>query len=246
MSSMKLKTGHDLIYGINCIMEALRAKQRFIHTIYTTKPTPKSWNSIAALLKPTTKILFANKDALTNMAGTPDHQGVVAYAGPFVYRSKFFSPAKEQLLLLLDSVQDPRNLGAILRTAYCTGVQGVIIPTKQAAPLNAVALKASAGLAEHLQIVLAPSSAWAVEELKKAGYTMYATALGGQNACAVAYELPLCVIIGNEGSGINPALLKSAVPIELPQRTKDISYNASVAAGISLFYIATKTGILKS
>ena len=87
------------------------------------------------------------RDVLNRLAQTTDHQSVVAWANPFNIRKKFFEPAKSPFLLLLDSIQDPRNLGAILRSAYCTGVDGVIICGKNSAPLNATALKSSAGLA---------------------------------------------------------------------------------------------------
>ena len=111
---------------------------------------------------------------------------------------------------------------------------------KFAAPLNAAALKSSAGLAEHLEIMVAQSTPSAIANLKAAGYTIYLAAFGGKNACEMQYESPLCMVIGSEGEGIQPAILKAGIQVTLPQKTADISYNASVAAGILLFLIGTQ------
>ena len=91
---------------------------------------------------------------------------------------------------MLDGIQDPRNVGAILRSAYCTGAQGVVLVARNAAPLNAVALKSSAGLAEHLEIMVVPSAPAAVQELKAAGYNVYVAAFGGKNALEVRVSGP--------------------------------------------------------
>lgn len=129
-------------------------------------------------------------------------------------------------------------MGAIFRSAYCTGVDGIIICGKQSSPINATVLKSSAGLAEHLDIYEAPTALAAVQELKKAGYGIYLATLKGENATATTYKQPLCLVIGNEATGISSSLFPFGTQVRLPQRTTDISYNASVAAGILLFLIA--------
>lgn len=230
----------ELVYGIHPVLELLKAKKRKLYTIYTTKPFPKIWGSISKLLSKDTQLQYVERDILTRIAGTTDHQGVVAWASPLVIRSKFFEPNKSSFLLLLDSIQDPRNLGAILRSAYCTGVTGVILCGKNSSPLNAVALKSSAGLAEHIDLFLAPTAAFAIAQLKSAGYPIYLAALSSNsiNATEIKYPKELCLVIGNEGSGISKNLLNSGEIIMLPQRSPEISYNASVAAGILLFLIS--------
>lgn len=235
----KTKIEYSYIFGVHPILEAIKAKRRPLHTIYTTRPTPKAWNQIQQVLPPRTQIQYVTREALDSMVGTIDHQGVVAAMSAFPIRKKPFDPAKSKFLLLLDGVQDPRNLGAILRSAYCTNVDGVIICKKQGAPLNAVALKSSAGLAEHLEIYEAPSVSAAVQELKQAGYALYLAALGGVDARTVTYQEPLCLVIGSEGTGISGEILKQGQKVMLPQKMADISYNASVAAGILLFSIAS-------
>lgn len=235
---MKKDRGLDHIYGIHPVLELLKAKKRKIVTIYTTKPYPKAWDSIAKLLSKDTQLQVVSRDVLSRMAQTIDHQSVVALVQPFVIRKKFFDPAKSPFLLLLDSIQDTRNLGAILRSASCTGVDGVIICGRQSAPINAAVLKSSAGLAEHLEIYEAPTALAAVHELKKAEYDIYLATLGGEDATAIAYKQPLCLVIGNESTGIARNLFPFGTQVRLPQRSSDISYNASVAAGILLFLIA--------
>lgn len=239
----KLKAQGELIYGVNPLIEVLKAKRRKVISIYTTRPTPKAWAKIEKLFpERAIPIQYVERDVLTNMAKTGDHQGIVAWVQNFPFRSKAFDPKKQQFIVLLDGIQDPRNVGAILRSAYCTGVQGVVLVARDAAPLNAVALKSAAGLAEHLEIMIVPSTPAAVQDLKAAGYNIYLAAFDGQSALETKFESPLCMVIGSEGHGVQPGLLKSGTQITLPQKTADISYNASVAAGILLFLIGTQQG----
>ncbi len=236
--------GYELIYGVHPLQELLKAKRRKLVMLYTTKPTPKSWRSIEPLLSSLTQIQYVGRDVLNRMAQTTDHQSLVGLATPFIKRKKFFDHEKSPFLLLLDSIQDPRNLGAILRSAYCTGVDGIITCGKNSAPLGATAFKSSAGLAEHLDIFEAPSAAAALELLKKK-YAIYLATLTGKDATDIKYDKPLCLVIGNEATGISKSLLTQGTQIRLAQRTSDISYNASVAAGILLFLIADQIGTIK-
>lgn len=238
------KDQYEILYGIHPVVEALKAKRRKVIAVYTTRPLPKAWGSIEKLLPSYIHPNFVNRDTLTKMAGTPDHQGVVAYVPPFGFQKKFFDPAKSPLLILLDGVQDVRNLGAIIRSAYCTNFDGIIICQKNGAPFNAAVFKASAGLAEHMPVYVAPSAGAAVSELKQAGYTLYMALFDGKNAATVTYQTPCCLVIGSEGSGIAPALHAAGTHITIPQRTPDVSYNASVAAGILMFLISTRAGKL--
>jgi 23S rRNA (guanosine2251-2'-O)-methyltransferase len=235
----------ELIYGIHPVVELLRAKRRKVITIYTTKPEPKSWDEIAKLLPAYhIPIQYVSREVLSRMAESTDHQGVVAWVQSFPYRKKFFDIEKQKLIVMLDGIQDARNLGAILRTAYCAGFNGVIVTQRGSASLTGAANKASAGLAEHLEILIAPSASAAFHELKKAGYHVYVTALEGKNAATMTYEGPLCIVIGNEATGVSRELLNAGIKVTLPQREVDISYNASVAAGIVLFLAARQQGIL--
>ena len=143
---------------------------------------------------------------------------------------------------MLDCIQDPRNIGAILRSAYCSGFEGAIIPQKMSAPLNGVALKSSAGLAEHIEIYQPPSSVFASQELKKQGYNFYLGVLSekSKDATKVDYKKPLCLVVGSEGFGITKQILNYGINVKISQKSSNISYNASVAAGILMFLIASK------
>lgn len=233
-----------LIYGVHPVLELLRAGRRKIYTIYTTKPAPKIWSTIERLLSNFTQVKFVSKDLLNKLAGTIDHQSIVAFAGPVIIRKNFFDPGKYPFIVMLSEIQDPRNTGAILRSAYCTGANGVVLTSKNSAPLNSVAIKSSAGLAEHLEVYQTQTGTTGISELKSAGYNIYFAALGGKHATKVKLESPLCLVIGNEATGVNKNLLKYGEILTLPQKESEISYNASVAAGILLFMTAQKLNIL--
>jgi len=229
----------ELIFGIHPIVELLKAKRRKLISVYTTKPTPHSFYEIERLWpKYPVPIQYVTREVLDRMVGSTDHQGVVAWTQAFPYRKTFFDPKKHTFLVMLDGIQDPRNLGALLRSAYCTGVDGAIIIKKGGAQLTAVAIKSSAGLSEHLEIYAAQSAASAVIDLKNAGYNIYLATFDGQNAVTCEYQSPLCAVIGGESTGISKIILSSGTHVTLPQKTNDISYNASVAGGILLFLIS--------
>jgi 23S rRNA (guanosine2251-2'-O)-methyltransferase len=233
---------YEIIYGIHPIVELLKAKRRSLYRIYTTKERPQRWNEIAERLTKKTEIISTTRDVLGKICQSTDHQGIVAYASPFPFRKQFFNPTKQKKLILLDGIQDPRNTGAIIRSVYCTGFNGIIVCKKGASPLTATAIKSSAGLAEHMEIYQAPSASAAMTLLKQAGYTSYMALLNGKDARDVEFNEPLCVVIGSEGTGISREIMNQGIAITLPQKTADISYNASVAAGILLFLVSSKTG----
>jgi 23S rRNA (guanosine2251-2'-O)-methyltransferase len=237
-----------VVYGIHPIIELLKAKKRKVFKIYTTKPEPKMFKYIQQMLaKQPAEIVYKTKQELNQLAGTIDHQGIIALASSFQLRNKPFDSARHKYIVLLDSIQDPRNLGAIIRSAYCAGFQGIIIPKKGSAPINAVTAKASAGLIEHIEVYQAPSTHAAVQELIKSKYNLYISALTKQavDATTVSYNTPLCLVIGSEGSGVNKNIFDKGSVVIIPQRTFDISYNASVAAGILMFIVANEHNLCK-
>lgn len=236
-SSKRVQT-HEMLYGVHPIAECIRAGKRKIYAIYMTKPEPKGWDRIKKLFtKFTPPIQYVSRDALTRMAQSTDHMGIIAYVDPYEYESKPLTASTKQRILLLDGVQDVHNLGAILRSAYCTNFDAVLV-SKGCARMTAGVFKASAGLAEHVPVYLISSLAHTVGELKKMGYTVYMTvADGGESALNVSFKAPLCVVIGSEEQGITAAVRAQGVQVTLPQRDTS-SYNASVAAGIFLFIAA--------
>lgn len=236
----------ELVYGIHPIVELLKAKKRKLYKVYTTNPEPKNWAQIARLLPSYTEIVYKERAGLDNLAQSTDHQSVVGLASPFVIRKQFFAPKLHPFLLLLDNIQDTRNLGAILRSAYCTGVTGIILTTRNSAPITPAVIKASAGLAEHLEIHLTPNATLAVQTLKDNGCKIFLATLDeSKNAAHVTYGLPACLIIGNEATGISKSVIGSGQHITIPQVNPDVSYNASVAAGILCFLISSQNNLIK-
>jgi 23S rRNA (guanosine2251-2'-O)-methyltransferase len=235
----------EVLYGAHPIIEMLKAKRRKLIALYTRKPLPKAWQRIKQYLPKTLPtIQYVEKNILDGIAQSPEHMGVVAFVSPFQYRSKMFAPKEHQFILLLDAIQDVGNLGAILRSAYCSGIQGVILTKRGGSLLTPAVCKAAAGLVEHLEIYVVPSASHAVNEIKKAGYTLYMAVIDGENAFEVEYKKPLCLVIGNEATGIEKSVRADGNAITIPQKTSEISYNASVAAGILLSTISFQANIL--
>lgn len=247
MVKKKKQTQGELLCGIHAVVELLKAKRRKIISIYTTKPVPKQWKLIEKVMPSyPIPIQYVSRDILNKMAGNTEHQGIVAWVQKFPFRKKPFDPNRHSFLVFLDSIQDPRNVGAIIRSAYCTGASGIVMTTRSSSPLNTVVIKASAGLAEHMEIMLVSSAKEGFQILQKAGYALYLAMLDGKDALTQSYELPLCMVIGNEAVGISKMLVKYGTPITLPQKTADVSYNASVAAGILFFMVGTKHNLIKA
>lgn len=230
-------TPTELIYGVHPIIELLKAKSRKLYTLYTTKPVPEAFPEIELLLSKGTQLQYVDREILTKMVSTTDHQGFVATVQTFPFRKKPFNKEKEPVLILLDNMHDPRNVGAIMRTAVCTGINGIIVPVKNSAPINNTVYKAAAGLCERIPVMQVSSSMAALLELKKEGYEIYLTTIEGKKIQEITFKKPLCLVIGNEGQGISKNLYKEGIHVSLPQSAQDISYNASVAAGIFMFYV---------
>lgn len=232
----------ELLFGAHSIIEALKAKRRKLISIYTTDPAPRAWERIRPHLpKSVPNIQYVTTNVLGAMAEGGKHMGVVAWFSPLPQRSKMFDPVQHPFIVMLDGIQDVQNLGAILRSVHCLGVDGVVLGSSKSASLTGGAHKASAGLAEHVEIHVAGSIKSAVTEAKKLGYNIYlAVVNGGENAMHVDYKAPACLVIGSEEMGISQELRGDGAKISLPQKNSDISFNASVAAGILMFVIKEK------
>ncbi len=132
----KATLAQDIVFGIHPLIELLTAKKRHVYTIYTTQLAPKAWSQIERLIPKDTVVKRVSKEHLDKLTDSDDHQNVVALVKPLQMRSSCFDPKKHPFIVLLDSIQDTRNMGAIMRSAYCTGVNGIIIPEKNSAPLS--------------------------------------------------------------------------------------------------------------
>ncbi|MBT4594623.1 RNA methyltransferase [bacterium] len=238
----KVREG-ELLYGVNSIVEALKAKRRKLISIYVAENAVKPFDRVRNHLpKHVKNVQRVPRNIIDRMTGSKEHMGVAAWFSPFQFKKNMFDPAKHPQILFLEGIQDVRNLGAILRSAHCTGITGVVLSQSNAAPLNAAAIKSSAGLCEHLDVHIAPTSASAIHNIRAAGYHLYMAMLGNHaNAAEVDFCPPACLVIGNEAQGIDKNLSSSGTKITLPQINPDVSYNASVAAGILMFLMTSKS-----
>lgn len=234
-ASTKRVQTQEILYGVHPIIECLKAGKRKVYSLYTTKPEPKGMDRLKPYLaKRSVPVQYVTRDTLARMAGGNDHMGILAYVAPFTYATAPITAGEMQRILLLDGVQDVHNLGAIIRSAYCTKFDAVLL-TKQCGSMVAGVFKASAGLAEYMPIYVVSSLSRTITELKSMGYGVYMTvAEGGVDATKVSYQAPLCVVIGGEERGIDRKVRELGTQVTLPQRDTS-SYNASVAAGIFLF-----------
>jgi 23S rRNA (guanosine2251-2'-O)-methyltransferase len=171
-----------------------------------------------------------------------NHQGMVA-----ILPAKEYSTIEEILedaerkgeppfVLVLDGIQDPHNLGAILRSAEALGVHGVVLPKRRSAPLNAAAAKASAGAIEYVKVAQAANLTAVIEELKRRGIWVAGASMDGQAAYEADLKGPLALIVGSEGEGLSRLVKENCdFLVSVPLRGKMESYNASVAAGILMY-----------
>jgi 23S rRNA (guanosine2251-2'-O)-methyltransferase len=175
---------------------------------------------------------------LEDISGSPDHQGVVAEVDPYPYADPHaLLGRKGALLVALDQVQDPRNLGAVCRSAEFAGAAGVVIPERRSAEVTAVTCKASAGAVEHLEIARVRNLADWLTEAKTAGFWIWAADAGAPQApWEVDLTGPTVLVLGGEGKGIRPRVASACDGlIALPQRGRVDSLNVSAAATTLLF-----------
>jgi 23S rRNA (guanosine2251-2'-O)-methyltransferase len=236
----------DRLYGIHPILEALQSKQRQFEAIYLQDGRKDhAVNEIRRLARSSgVRVDFKPRDILDRLAGSRHHQGAVGVAAARHYVSvddllRRVPPNESPLLLMLDGIEDPHNLGAILRTAEAAGVHGVIIPERRAVGVTATVAKASAGAAEHVSVARAVNFSRTVEKLKTESFWVYALDPGsGRNYLELDYRGPVVLVIGAEGRGIRSLVAEHCDQrVYIPMKGRTQSLNASVAAGILLYEV---------
>ena len=192
---------------------------------------------------------FVNANILNNESVTKHHQGVIAYTTEFKYSSTedILEYAKEcgedPFILILDGIEDPHNLGSILRNCECMGVHGVIIEKTRACQVNETVIKTSAGATTHVKVAKVSNINNEIEKLKKQNVWVYGCELGGENLCKSNLTGPVAIVIGSEGRGTGKLTLKICDGIvTIPQYGKINSLNASVATGIVLYEVRRQRG----
>ena len=238
--------GADLIAGRNAIAEALRAG-RAIDSLYVQRGERSG--ALQALVKKAKEAGAAIKEAdpkkLDYLCGGANHQGVVAVAAVKEYATveDLFHRAQEKdeppFFVVCDELEDPHNLGAILRTAECAGAHGVIIPKRRSVGLTYAVGKASAGAVEYLPVARVGNLPSLLEELKARGLWIYAADMDGSPWCQTDFTGPTALVIGSEGRGVGRLVKEKAdFVVSLPLKGNINSLNASVAAGILCYEVA--------
>lgn len=191
-----------------------------------------------------TPVKFVTKERLDQLSETGKHQGVIAYAAAYEYATveEILDNARQKgeapLLFLLDNIEDPHNLGAIIRTANLAGAHGVIVPKNRAAGLTAVVAKTSAGALNFTPVARVTNLAKTIEELKKEGIWFVCADMGGTTMYDLNLKGPIGLVIGNEGEGVGRLVKeKCDMVASIPMKGDIDSLNASVAAGVLAYEI---------
>ena len=192
---------------------------------------------------------FVNATILNNESVTKHHQGVIAYTSEFKYSATedILDYAKEKgedpFILILDGIEDPHNLGSILRNCECLGVHGVIIEKTRACQVNETVIKTSAGATSYVKVARVANINNEIEKLKKQNVWVYACELGGETLTKANLTGPIAIVIGSEGRGTGKLTLKTCDgTVTIPQYGKINSLNASVATGIILYEVRRQRG----
>lgn len=247
-------TREDLIIGRNAVSEALRSG-RAIDTLLVAKGERNgSIGQIIAKCRDLGVVIKeTDRKKLDLICSGAAHQGVAAYAASHDYSSidDIFTLAEERgekpFIIICDELEDPHNLGAVLRTAEATGAHGVIIPKRRNASLSYVVGKASAGAVEYVPVARVSNIAQTVDELKERGIWFYAADMDGQDWCSVDYDGGVGLVIGSEGRGISRLVKeKCDFIVSMPMKGKINSLNASVAAGVLMYEVARQRAGIKA
>ena len=231
------------IYGRNPVKEAYRAGKTIDKLFIVKGEFDPTLNTIRKLAKEQrTVVSLVDKNTLDKMANGGNHQGVVASVTDFEYCDvdDILALAKEKnepaLIVILDGITDPHNLGAIIRSAECFGAHGIIIPKHRSVTVNDTVIKVACGATEHILVAKVTNINDAIRELKDKGVWIYATDFDGDAPKTVNLNGNIAIVIGSEGEGIH-RLTKdlSDATLTIPQYGKVNSLNASVAAGIVLY-----------
>jgi 23S rRNA (guanosine2251-2'-O)-methyltransferase len=219
------RTGdRTVVYGRNAVAEARRGRRR-VHRVWSADELPAS--------------------ELTRLAGSPDHQGIVAEVDPYPYAApgSLLDPP-DSLVVVLDQVQDPRNLGAVCRAAEVAGATGVVVPARRAAAVTAAACKASAGAVEHLPVARTRNVADWLRDAKRAGAWVYGARAGAETRYdAVDWRGRAVLVLGGEDKGIRPRVERACdALVAIPQAGRIGSLNVAAAASVLLFEAVRQRG----
>jgi 23S rRNA (guanosine2251-2'-O)-methyltransferase len=231
----------DQVYGRRPVREALRGKREVLE-VWATQ---RALESEAWLREAPLRVAVKLERDLTDAVGTRDHQGVIAWAEPYRYADAWELAAQERpLLACLDQVTDPRNLGAVIRTAEGAGATGVIVPAHGSAAVTPTVGKASAGAIEHLPVAVVPNLARYLSEIKSGDLWIYAaTGEAGQTLWESDFKGGTAFVLGAEGKGLRPLVRRTCdAEVSIPLTGSVESLNVSVAAALLLYEARRQRG----
>lgn len=231
-----------LVAGRNPVKEALKALRPINKIVIAEDLDSRPSREIIDLARRQgIPVIRARRTYLDKIAPGESHQGVVAMASPVEYaevEDMLAATGQNPLLVILDGVTDPHNLGAILRTAYAAGAQGLIIPRHRAAPLNATVAKASAGAVEYLPVARVGNLAQTVKQLKDRGFWIVGAHMEGQVYWEASLGGPVALVVGGEGKGLGRLLRQDCdLLVSIPMSGQLGSLNASVAAALLIYEV---------
>jgi 23S rRNA (guanosine2251-2'-O)-methyltransferase len=227
----------SILSGIHPVAEALRSNHPLERLLIAQGAGgPRLQEIIDLARRASVPVRFEPRSALDRVAGTPAHQGVVALGAAKKYVDLDAVEASG-LVVVLDGVEDPHNLGAIVRTAHAAGAAAVVIPERRAAGVTDVVAKAAAGALEHLPVVRVANINRTLEDLKKREYWIYGLdERGAEDYTKVDFAAPTALVLGGEGKGLHEQVRKHCdMLVRIPMAGKISSLNVSVAAGVVLF-----------
>jgi len=240
------------LFGRHPVLELLRAESRRVDevAILAHGRSPALQELLTLARSRGVKVSFRTRDQLTAMAGTPHHQGVVARVAAASYAdlgSLLAVPserAEPAFLLALDRVQDPRNLGTVLRSAEATGAHGVILSKHHSVGLTPGAAKSATGAAEWVRVARVTNLVQSLEALKKEGVWIIGTvAHGGMSPWTADLSGPLCLVLGGEGEGLRPLVARTCdLFLTLPMKGRLGSLNVAAAAAVLCYEVVRQRG----
>ncbi len=231
----------NILIGRNPVTEALKSGREIEKLMVSSREG--SMIKILAMAKDAgIPVMYVEKVAMDRVAGGRPHQGVIAYVSAYEYKeledifAKAQKRGEEPFLVILDGLEDPHNLGAIMRTAECAGAHGIIIPKRRACGLTEVVAKASAGAIEYMPVVKVTNIAQTIDELKEMGIWIAACDMGGEAYYKADLKGKLAVVIGSEGFGISKLVKdKCDFTVSMPMVGEISSLNASNAAAVIMY-----------
>ncbi|MDO9355339.1 MAG: 23S rRNA (guanosine(2251)-2'-O)-methyltransferase RlmB [Solirubrobacteraceae bacterium] len=218
------------MYGRNPVRELIRAKRRVVDLVHVTDQVA------GAPWLEGVPVRITNSEIIADIAGTADHQGIVAECASYPYVDLSELIGQPGVVVVLDEITDPRNVGAIARSAEATGAIGLVLPERRSAHVTATVCKTSAGAIEHLKVAEVRNVADAIAALKEGGAWTYGAAMDGTDVTQLDLKGSVALVLGGEGKGLRPRVTAACDAIvSLPMVGKVDSLNVSAAAAVLLY-----------